>query len=135
MAFFIFWLECFCCIATQCLATPFNQRPPLGTKERSKMGELRVVWVEDIEILHQQQTKYETPSHLELLVFERAYFIWHSSFIEFQTVEFEHVSSSTVAWTFWVLAQVMRVFQAFSSSSLAEFEFWGLKLVGFLSFE
>ena len=47
--------------------------------------------MEDIEILHQQQTKYETPSHLELLVFERAHFISRLSFIEFQTVEFEHL--------------------------------------------
>ena len=70
------------------------------------MGELRVVWVEDIEILHQQQTKYETPSHLELLVHTRAHFISRSSFIEFQTVEFEHVSSSTFALVF-------RIFQVF----------------------
>ena len=45
------------------------------------------------------------------------------SFIELQTVEFEHVSSSTFAPVFQVLAQVIRVFQVFSSSSLAEFEF------------
>ena len=96
------------------------------------MGELRVVWVEDIEILHQQQTKYETPSHLELLVFERAHFISRSSFIEFQTVESENVWSSTFARVFRVLARVIHIFRIFSSSGL---EIWGLKLIEFSSFE
>ena len=54
---------------------------------------------------------------------ERAYSISSSSFIEFQTVEFEHVSSSNFAQVFRVLVQVMRVFQYFLSSSLAEFKF------------
>ena len=54
-----------------------------------------------------------------LVVLERA----NSSFIEFQTVEFKHVSSSTFARVFRVLARVIRVFEVFSSSSLAEFEF------------
>ena len=40
------------------------------------------------------------------LVLERAHFISSSSFIEFQTVEVEHVSSSTFARVFLVLAQV-----------------------------
>ena len=70
-----------------------------------------------------------------LIVLERAHFISNSSFIEFQTVEFEHVSSLTFARVFRVLARVIRVFQVFSSSSLAEFEFWGLKLIEFSSFE
>ena len=48
-----------------------------------------------------------------LLVLERAHFKSSSSFIEFQTVEFEHVSSSTLAWVFPVLAQVIRVFHVF----------------------
>ena len=58
-----------------------------------------------------------------VLVLERAHFISSSSFIEFQTVEFQHVSSSTFDQAFRVLAPVIRVFQVFSSSSLAEFEF------------
>ena len=66
---------------------------------------------------------------------ERAHFISSSSFIEFQTVEFEHVSSSTFARVFRVLARVIRVFQVVSSSSLAKFEFMGLKLIEFSSFE
>ena len=56
-------------------------------------------------------------------VLERAHFILSLSFIEFQTVEFKHVSSSTLNWVFRVLDQVIRVFQVFLSSSLAEFEF------------
>ena len=66
---------------------------------------------------------------------ERAHFISNSSFIEFQTVEFQHVSSLTFAQVFWVLAGVIQVFQVFLSSSLAEFEFWESKLIEFLSFE
>ena len=58
-----------------------------------------------------------------MLVLERAHFISSSSFIEFKTVEFEHVSSLTFARVFQVLACVIRVFQVFSTSSLAEFEF------------
>ena len=57
----------------------------------------------------------------ELLVLERAHFISSSSFIDFQTVEFEHVSSSTFAQVFRVLAQVIRVFQIFF-----ELEFTGV---------
>ena len=66
---------------------------------------------------------------------EQTHFILSSSFIEFQTVEFKHVSSSTFARVFPVLARVLRVFQGFSSSSLAKFEILGLKLVEFSSFE
>ena len=59
----------------------------------------------------------------------RAHFLLSSSFIEFQIVEFEHVSNSILAQVLWVLAQVIRVFQIFSNSSLVEIEFWGLKPV------
>ena len=52
-----------------------------------------------------------------------------------QTVEFEHVSSSTFAQVFRVLAQVIRVFQVLSSSSSTEFVFLGLKLVEYSSFK
>ena len=52
---------------------------------------------------------------------EQDHFI--SSFIEFQTVDFEHVSSLPFARVFQVSARVIQVFQAFLSLSLAEFEF------------
>ena len=64
-----------------------------------------------------------------------AHSISSSSFIEFQTVEFEHKSSLSFARVFRVLNQVIRGFQVFSSSSLAEFEFWELKLVKYSGFE
>ena len=43
--------------------------------------------------------------------------------MEFQTVEFEDVSSSTFAQVFRVLTGAIRVFQVYSLSSLDEFEF------------
>ena len=70
-----------------------------------------------------------------ILVPDRAHFLLSSSFMEFQTVEFEHVSSSNFARVFRVLSGVIRVFQVYLSSSLDEFEFSGLKLVEFSSLE
>ena len=59
-----------------------------------------------------------------LIVLKRACFISGSSFIKFQTVELEHVSSSTFAQVFRVLARKIHMsFSGFLSSSLAEFEF------------
>ena len=58
-----------------------------------------------------------------LLMLERAHFISSLSFIEFQPVEFEHVSGSNFAGVFQVLAEVIQIIQVISSSSLAEFEF------------
>ena len=52
-----------------------------------------------------------------------AHFISSLSFIEFQTVEFVRASSSTFDLVNRILAQEIRVFQVFSSLSLAEFEF------------
>ena len=54
---------------------------------------------------------------------ERAHFLLSSSFIELETVELKHVLSSNFTQVFQVFAQVIRVFQIFPSSSLAEFEF------------
>ena len=53
---------------------------------------------------------------------------------EFQTVKFQHVSSSNFAQVFWFLARVIQVFQVFLRSSIAEFEFWGLKLIEYSGF-
>ena len=81
---------------------------------------------------------YKRPTHrfrTYKLVTNRAHFLLSSSFIEFQTVEFEHVTSSTFAQVFRVLAQVIRVFQVFASLSLAKFEILGLKLVEYLSYK
>ena len=41
------------------------------------------------------------------LVPNRAHFLSSSSFIKFQTVEFDHVSSSSVASVFRIMAQVI----------------------------
>ena len=54
---------------------------------------------------------------------DRAHFLPSSSFIEYQSVEFEHVSRMNFAKVFRVFAQVIQVFQVFSSSSLAKFKF------------
>ena len=47
------------------------------------------------------------------------FFLSSSSFIEFQIVEFKHVSCSTFVWVFQILAPVIRVFLGFSCSNLA----------------
>ena len=66
---------------------------------------------------------------------DRAHFLLNLSFIKFQTVEFEQASSSTFTPVFRVLARGIGIFQVFLSSSLAEFKFWRLKLVEYLSFK
>ena len=52
-----------------------------------------------------------------MVVPDRAHFLSSLSLIEFQTVEFEHVSSLTFARVFRVLARVTQVYQVFSSST------------------
>ena len=49
------------------------------------------------------------------IVPDRAHFLSSSSFIKFQTVEFEYVSSSNSARVFRVLPRVIRVFQIFQA--------------------
>ena len=51
---------------------------------------------------------------------DRAHFLLSSSFNQFQTVEFEHVSSSRFARVFRVIVQVLQIF---SNLTLADFEF------------
>ena len=66
---------------------------------------------------------------------DQTYFLTNLSFIKFQTVEFQHVSSSTFAWVFRVLAQLIQVFSrlfelqfswvwALSVKTRWAFEFW-----------
>ena len=47
-----------------------------------------------------------------MVVPDRAHFLSSLSFIEFQIVELEHVSSLTFARVFRVIAQVIQVFRA-----------------------
>ena len=54
------------------------------------------------------------------LVPNRAHFLSMSSFIEFQTGEFKHVSSLDFARVFRVLTQAIQVLQVVLSSSLAQ---------------
>ena len=92
------------------------------------------IWIEILK--YTSLTEWNTLYFWDLLlVLERAHFLSSSSFIEFQTVKFEHVLSSTFAWVFRVLARAIRVFQVFLSSSLVEFKFWGIKLFEFSSFQ
>ena len=58
-----------------------------------------------------------------LLVPDQAHYLASSSFIEFQTVELEHVSSSTFARVFLVLARVIRIFQVFFRLSVVDSKF------------